>query len=326
MSLFGMSDDALGRLSANAWTTLTYLRTPALVTSGVAALLSGLLYVKQNEIIYPRNVPAGARTEIPRPKDFGYLDYEELQIGTPDGETLAAYLIKPPSASAQRQRDLSRPPITIITFHGNAGNIGHRVPIAIKLQDEIGCNVLMVEYRGYGASTGRPDERGLLIDGQAALDYVRARPDLAAGKIVVYGQSLGGAVAIQLVAGNRGRGGGRTGDGDGRIAGLILENTFTSIRKLIPSVFPPARFIAGLCHQIWPSETVLATITDVPILFLSGLEDEIVPPSHMHDLYRICRAPKVWKTFPRGKHNDTVLQPGFFAAIAHFLRHEVARA
>lgn len=110
-------------------------------------------------------------------------------------------------------------------FHGNAGNIGYRVPIGVKLQEDNGCNVLMLEYRGYGVSTGKPDEKGLMIDGQAGLQYIRDRPDLKDARVVVYGQSLGGALAVGLVASNQ---------GDNRIAGLILENTFTSIRKLIP--------------------------------------------------------------------------------------------
>ena len=110
-------------------------------------------------------------------------------------------------------------------FHGNAGNIGHRVPIARALQESLGCNVLMLEYRGYGLSTGTPDENGLMIDAQTGLDWIRNREETKDTKIVVYGQSLGGAVSIKLVAQNQ-----KAGD----IAGLILENTFTSIRKLIP--------------------------------------------------------------------------------------------
>ena len=113
-------------------------------------------------------------------------------------------------------------------FHGNAGNIGHRVPIAIKLQEDLGCNVLMLEYRGYGLSTGTPDEHGLMLDAQTGLDYIRNRADIRDSMIVIYGQSLGGAVSIQLVAKNQDK-------GKGKIAGLILENTFTSMRKLIPT-------------------------------------------------------------------------------------------
>jgi fermentation-respiration switch protein FrsA (DUF1100 family) len=114
-------------------------------------------------------------------------------------------------------------------FHGNAGNIGHRIPVAQMLDEAIGCNVLMLEYRGYGLSTGTPNEEGLMIDAQTGLDYIRQRTELRDTKIVVYGQSLGGAVSINLVAKNQ-----KQGD----IAGLILENTFISIKKLIPRYDP----------------------------------------------------------------------------------------
>jgi pimeloyl-ACP methyl ester carboxylesterase len=110
-------------------------------------------------------------------------------------------------------------------FHGNAGNIGHRVPIAKMLQQSLSCNVFMLEYRGYGLSTGMPDEAGIMIDAQTGLDYIKNRADLRDSTFVVYGQSLGGAVSIQLVADERNR---------GKVGGLILENTFTSMRKLIP--------------------------------------------------------------------------------------------
>jgi abhydrolase domain-containing protein 13 len=169
-------------------------------------------------------------------------------------------------------------------FHGNAGNIGHRLPIARILEESIGCNVLMLEYRGYGLSTGDPDEAGLTIDAQTGLDYIKNRPELKNTKIVVYGQSLGGAVSIAMCAKNHDA---------GNIAGLILENTFTSMKKLIPrfehqclssvvslicvSAFPPAKYVARLCHQNWTSENTLPKIINIPILFLSGLKDEIVP-------------------------------------------------
>lgn len=144
-------------------------------------------------------------------------------IPTPDGEQLHAYHIRP--MNAQYARDL-----TILMFHGNAGNIGYRIPIAKILATEIGCNVLMLQYRGYGRSTGTPDEKGLKIDAQTGLDFLRSNGELKSKNIIVYGQSLGGAVGINLVAENQEQ---------GDIAGLILENTFTSIRKLIP------RYICG---------------------------------------------------------------------------------
>lgn len=287
----------------------SYLRLPVLASSGLAALGSGLLYFKQNEIIYPRNLPVGARTQVPEPKEFQIENSESLQIPTPDNESLHAYLLRAPNVAVRKD-------VTVLTFHGNAGNVGHRLPIGKVLAESLGCNVFMLEYRGYGLSTGTPDEAGLAIDAQTALDYIRERADLRNTKLLIYGQSLGGAVAIRLVTENQKEGG---------IAGLILENTFTSIRKLIPTAFPPAKYIARLCHQLWPSEEMLPKITvDIPILFLSGLKDEIVPAPMMKTLYDICKVDrKRWKTFPHGHHNDTVAEPGYFDAIWAFLVQDV---
>jgi abhydrolase domain-containing protein 13 len=216
-----------------------------------------------SEIIYPRNFPASARTEVAQPPDFGITDFEDLHIPTPDNESLHAFFIRPTNKALGRARN-----VTVLMFHGNAGNIGFRLPIARVLEEDIGCNILMLQYRGYGLSTGTPNEKGLTIDAQTGLDYLRQRAELRGTKIVLYGQSLGGAVSIALAARNQDK---------GDIAGIILENTFLSIRRMIPCAFPPARYLAPLCHQIWPSEETLPTITKIPILFLSGLKDEIVP-------------------------------------------------
>ena len=288
---------------------LSYLRIPFLATSGIAALASSLLYFKQNEIIYPRSLPSGSRTDVLSPAQFHLSDSETIYLPTPDGETLHAYLLRPPSAALRKN-------ITLLVFHGNAGNIGHRLPIGKVLSESLGCNVVMLEYRGYGLSTGSPDEDGLTVDAQTGLDYIRRRSELQGTKLVIYGQSLGGAVAIKLVADNQAQ---------GDIAGVILENTFTSIRKLIPSAFPPAKYIARLCHQHWTSEETLPKITaDIPFLFLSGLKDEIVPAPMMRTLFEACKVKtKIWKVFENGNHNATVAEPGYFDAIWQFLVQEV---
>lgn len=175
-----------------------------------------------SEIIYPRAFPPDARTNVPRPSQFGIADFEELFIPTPDGESLSAFLIR---ANKQHARN-----ITVLMFHGNAGNIGYRLPIAKVLESDLRCNVLMLQYRGYVLSSGNPNEKGLMIDAQTGLDYIRQRQDLRDTKIVVYGQSIGGAVSIGLVARNRKH---------GNVAGIILENTFTSLKKLIPRYAVP---------------------------------------------------------------------------------------
>ena len=205
-------------------------------------------------------MPPNSRTDVPRPSQFGIKDFEDLVIPTHDGEKLSAFYIRGPRVGPNSDT-------TILMFHGNAGNIGHRVPIARMLISMMGCNVFMLEYRGYGLSTGEANEAGIMVDAQTALDYLRQRAETSHHRIIVYGQSLGGAVSIQLVSKNQDM---------GDIAGLVLENTFLSMRKLIPSVIPPAKYLTILCHQIWPSDSVIPSIK-VPTLFLSGLKDEIVP-------------------------------------------------
>ncbi|EEY18408.1 bem46 [Verticillium alfalfae VaMs.102] len=247
-----------------------YLRLPALASTGVAAVLTSLLYFKQKALIYPSHMPPNARTEVPRPSQFGIKDFEELVIPTNDGEKLSAFYIRGPRGN--RNSDIT--------------------------------------YRGYGLSTGEPDESGLYTDAQTAIEYLRARAETSNHKLVVYGQSLGGAVAVKLVSKHQ-----KHGD----IAGLVLENTFLSMRKLIPSVIPPARYLTYLCHQVWPTDSVIHNVS-VPILFLSGLQDEIVPPNHMRQLYDLATASiKIWKPLPGGDHNSSVLEEGYFEAISDFI-------
>jgi abhydrolase domain-containing protein 13 len=193
-----------------------------------------------SDLIYPRNVPENARTVVPKPPDFQIDDYEELSLRTPDEENLHAFLIRP---SNKRRFEN----VTIVMFHGNAGNIGHRLPIAKVLAEDLGYNVFFVEYRGYGFSSGDPNEKGLNIDAQTTLDYIRGRDDLRNSKIVIYGQSLGGAVAVSLVNRNQ---------TEGDIAALILENTFLSIRSLIP------RFVLD---NLESATTVLIQLASYPL-------------------------------------------------------------
>ncbi|KAJ4394607.1 bem46 protein, variant [Gnomoniopsis smithogilvyi] len=247
-------------------------------------------------------MPPNSRSDVPKPSQFGISDFEELFIPTKDDEKLSAFYIRGPRTGRNSN-------VTVLMFHGNAGNIGHRIPIARMLISLTGCNVFMLEYRGYGLSTGEPGESGICTDAQTALDYLRDRAETSDHKLVVYGQSLGGAVSIRLVA-----------DNQKDICGLVLENTFLSMRKLIPSVLPPARYLSLLCHQVWPSDSIIAHINKVPILFLSGLQDEIVPPSHMRRLYELSQAPnKIFKPLPHGDHNSSVLEDGYFEAIADFI-------
>lgn len=131
----------------------------------------------------------------------------------------------------------------------------------------------------------------------------------------VYGQSIGGAVSIHLAATNATR----------SVHGLIIENTFTSLPALVPSVIPYVRpFIPFLLHQIWDSHTAIATLpVSFPVLFLAGGRDELIPPVHMRTLHAACTSgKKKWRLFERGDHNSTCLEPGYFQAIAEFIQEQ----
>ena len=131
----------------------------------------------------------------------------------------------------------------------------------------------------------------------------------------VYGQSIGGAVSISLAAANATR----------NVHALIVENTFTSLPALVPSVIPYVRpFVPYLLHQIWDSGAAIGTLPpSFPVLFLAGGRDELIPPVHMRQLHSACSSgKKEWRLFERGDHNSTCLEPGYFQAIADFIaRH-----
>lgn len=193
------------------------------------------------------------------------------------------------------------------------------------------CNVLMLSYRGYGYSEGSPSEAGLCIDAQTALDYVTSHPYLQKTSVILYGQSIGGAVAIHLASRN-----------PSKIAALILENTFTNIPRLVPHVLPLLSPLTFLCHQKWDSASKIPFIPkSTPILMLSGVQDEVVPREHMQELWEIItrrqgtkvqadREPKANVTeigsgkskfveFPGGAHNDTCVQQGYWIEVAEFM-------
>ncbi|KAF9109353.1 hypothetical protein BGX27_007700 [Mortierella sp. AM989] len=276
----------------------------SLAAAAVAILGGGaLLYQFQCEIIYPASFPEGSRTLVAKPSQYN-MPFEDLTLETPDKVKIRAYMIKQPDDLHAK----SRP--TILYLHANAGNMGHRLSIAEVFYKKFGCNVFMLSYRGYGLSEGSPSEKGLRIDAKTALDYIKKDPVLSETKLIAYGQSIGGAVSIDIVARN-----------EDMFSGLIVENTFLSLPKVIPHVLPMISKVSFLCHQIWNSEQMIQQITRLPVLFLSGRKDELIPQAHMQELHRLLdtTGEVVWREFPHGTHNDTCLKDGYFEAIMSFL-------
>ncbi|KAJ1890302.1 bem46 protein, variant [Kickxella alabastrina] len=289
------------------------------VTAMVVGLtLFGLsaVWLFQRDMVYPAAFPAHSRERVSLPSQFGMPHFDDIRLETPDKVLIRGYLIK----RATDEETKNAP--TLLYFHANAGNMGHRLPIAKLMYEMLGCNVFMLSYRGYGLSEGQPSEAGIKTDAQTALEFVRSHPLTANTKLVAYGQSLGGAVAIDLVAAN-----------EPEFAGIILENTFLSIAKLVPSVLPILKYATFLASEKWNSEQAIRKITAVPVLFLSGLQDDLVPPPQMRKLHELAarnqdgKSMKVtWEEFANGKHNDTCVQPGYYEKISNWWKNTVVTA
>lgn len=198
--------------------------------------------------------------------------------------------------------------------------------VRIMLQ-RLNCNVFMLSYRGYGASDGYPSQHGIIRDAQAALDHLSQRTDIDTSRIVVFGRSLGGAVGAVLTKNN-----------PDKVSALILENTFTSILDMAGVLLPFLKWFIGkspngprilnfLVRSPWSTIDIVGQIKQ-PILFISGLQDEMVPPVHMQILYAKAAAhnrQSLFVEFPNGMHMDTWLAGGdhYWRTIQQFLEEHV---
>jgi len=210
---------------------------------------------------------------------------------------------------------------TIIFFHGNAGNIGLRLPNAAQMYSRLQANILMVEYRGYGDSdTVKPNEKGLKLDAEAALDFALNHPSIDSERIFVFGRSLGGAVAFHLALYAHKQ--------NKPLAGIIVENTFLSISKMVDQLMPliaPLKFL--VLRMDWNSEVVAPRI-QTPVLYLAGDRDELVPHSHMKTLYSLSTKASSYAKIHiirGGTHNDSWVMGGreYFEHTKAFMSHVV---
>lgn len=261
------------------------------MSATIWSLLGSLLIYGQRILVYPHGFIENPRA-VHEPSGYN-IPFEDLRLTTPDRVTLACHLMlfsefytsftsytAKPDVSASSKDSSSTTALslagraTVVMFHGNAMNHGDVIDLAVQFLI-MGCNVLTVSYRGYGHSTGKPSEGGLRIDSQTVLDHLLQHPTLSQVPIIIYGQSLGGAVAIDLVSRN-----------PSSISALILENTFMSIPALVKGWPNPIGSLSFLCSQRWPSLDRMRSIApDIPILMLSGDKDAVIPPPHMRGLW-----------------------------------------
>ncbi|OWF36310.1 protein ABHD13-like [Mizuhopecten yessoensis] len=265
--------------------------------------LIGLFYNAQDMLLYYPDQPPQSRLFVQLPNTIN-LPYENHFIRTSDNVRINVVLIKHTHANAP----------TVIYFHGNAGNIGHRLVNSHGFFTSCGVNVLLVEYRGYGKSEGSPSETGLYRDAEAAINFLLGRNDINSEKIVVFGRSLGGAVAVWLAA---------QPFYAQHIAALVVENTFTSLPEIGRTIFNFK--LMELLPQIlfkhkYPSAERIKKIK-LPTLFLSGQADDLIPPKMMTKLHQVSGSGmKRIHRFDQGTHNETWMCSGYYEAFLQFLK------
>ena len=237
---------------------------------------------KENFIFFPDSYFIGD------PADWG-LPFEDIYFSTADELTLHGWFV--PGSSR----------ITLLWCHGNAGNISHRLDNLKLLHDRLALNIFIFDYRGYGRSQGKPSEEGTYRDAEAAMAHLRIRKDIDQDAVIIFGRSLGGAIAVDLASKHQ-------------CLGLILESTFSSLAGMFP--YLPADAIPIKYDS-------LAKIKQVrmPLLMLHGDCDEVVPFQSGRKLFEAASEPKEFYTIKGAGHNDTYTTggEGYMAVFQGFI-------
>jgi len=248
-----------------------------------------LVFVFQSHLVF---FPGTGREAVLTPQSYG-MRFESVEIRTADGESLAAWWV--PAEGARG---------TVLFFHGNAGNISHRLDY-LQMFHRLRYSTLIVDYRGYGMSTGSPSEKGTYLDAEAAWDYARHSRMALPQDIVIAGESLGGAVATWLAAKENPR-------------AVILLSTFTSVPDLGAQVywFLPVRLLSRIRYD---NVENLKRVS-APVFIAHSRDDDVVPYAHGKKLFEAANAPKAFLEMSGG-HNDGFIftRPEWISQLAAFL-------
>jgi uncharacterized protein len=258
---------------------LPFLRILVLAYIGFAIAL----YFGQSNLVY---MPSQALTETPA--TIG-LKFEDIQITTKDNVNLDAWFV-PAKDNDQIGKGV------ILFCHGNGGNIGNRVSYLPIFRD-LGLSTFLFDYRGYGKSEGKPTEAGTYADVEAAWQYLTQERKIPPKKIIIYGESLGGAIAAYIVQLT-------SQDLKNNAGGLVLASTFTSISDRASELYPflPIRLLSRFSYN---SIERLPSIK-IPVLIIHSTEDEIIPFHHSDRNFQAANQPKKLVKL-RGDHNGGFL-------------------
>lgn len=267
--------------------------TLLLAMGGGYLAVVGLAYAFQDQLLY---FPSSQL--LTTPDRYG-LAYDTVHVDTEDGERLHGWWV--PANDARG---------TLLFFHGNAGNISGRLE-NVQQFHQLDLNVLIVDYRGYGESTGSPSEEGLYRDAEAMWQHLVAERGIDPNRIVVFGRSLGGGPATWLATQHD-------------AGALIVESAFTSVPDMAAHHYPwlPAR---QLTTTQFNNRERIGHI-DAPLLVIHSRGDEVVPFKHGRELFDAAREPKQFLEIDGG-HNDGFLVSAdrYLQAIDRFLRDHLPR-
>ena len=209
---------------------------------------------------------------------------ESVEFTAKDSTRLHGWFI--PSATGPAENAIA----TVIHAHGNAGNMSAHWPLVSWLPER-NFNVFMFDYRGFGKSKGRPSQAGLLDDTQSAINVVRHRSDVNPQRLVLFGQSIGGANMVSALG---------NGDREG-IRAVILDSTFASYSSIANQMIPGSGFFMDDSYN---AERFIAEVSPIPVLIIHGKADRVIPWEQGERLYDLTREPKQKITLPDGEHID----------------------
>ena len=253
-------------------------------------VLSAVMLLLERKLIY---FPQRGHDLVPR--DLG-LAFDDLTLTAEDGVRIHAWYLPPPGEARW----------TVLLAHGNGGNISHRLDRTLFLQSKLGAAVLLFDYRGYGRSEGSPDEEGTYRDARAAHRWLVEEKRVPQERLVLFGESLGSAVALDLALSRPCR-------------ALVLESPFASVPAMARAVYPFLP-LSALVRTRYENEAKAPRLR-VPLLVLHGERDEIVPFAQGRRVFAAAPEPKRFYAIPGAGHNDTYLVGGdaYWDAVRDFL-------
>lgn len=225
------------------------------------------------------------KTEYTTPARDGYA-YEEVEFKSEDGTVLSGWFI-PAQGDAKG---------TVIHFHGNAQNMSAHYSFLSWLPKS-GFNLFVFDYRGYGNSEGKVSRKGVYEDAVAAVETIKARTDIDQTKLILFGQSIGGANVLAVAGLN---------EFDG-VVGVVAESAFASYKSIAvdhTSILKPAAFV--LIGNKYSPKRAVSNIAPTPLILIHGTADQVVPYDHAETLYDAASEPKELWTIPNGRHTDAL--------------------